>query len=60
MSQNVGTIYVVTNLVNGKQNVGQTTRKLKKRIKEHENHGFLLSKAIKKYGIENFKIISFS
>jgi group I intron endonuclease len=62
MSQN-GTIYIVINLINKKQYVGQTVRNLKKRIREHINGNCgasLLHKAIKKYGIENFKWISFS
>jgi group I intron endonuclease len=60
MHQKVGTIYITTNLVNGKQNIGQTTRNLKRRMWEHKNGGYLLHKAIKKYGFENFKVISFS
>lgn len=62
MNQENGIIYIATNLVNGKQNVGQTIRKLKKRMGEHKgtDNGQLLHKAIKKYGIENFKWISFS
>ena len=67
MEEKDGTIYIWTNLVNPKQYVGQTTRILKKRIYEHKNQASskrtdksLLSNAIKKYGIENFKIISFS
>jgi len=60
MEEKDGIIYIATNLVNGKQNVGQTIRKLKTRIDEHKNHGNLLHNAIKKYGIENFKVISFS
>lgn len=61
--EKIGTIYMATNLINGKQNVGQTTRSLKKRIGEHKrgnNTSSLLHKAIKKYGIKNFKWVSFS
>jgi group I intron endonuclease len=60
-SQN-GTIYIATNLVNGKQGIGQTVRKLKERIYEHKKGrgSLLLHRAIRKYGIENFKWISFS
>lgn len=62
MKQKLGIIYIATNLINGKQNVGQTTRSLKRRIWEHKvgmGHSLLYS-AIKKYGIENFKWISFT
>ena len=62
MEQNFGTIYIATNLINRKQNVGQTTRTFKKRQKEHhgKNDTLLLYRAIKKYGAENFKWISFT
>lgn len=61
MNQKFGTIYIPTNLINGKQYVGQTIR-IKRRIWEHKNdkRNLLFPNAIKKYGIENFKIISFS
>jgi group I intron endonuclease len=58
-----GNIYICTNLINGKQNVGQTMREVKERIKEHKNGSnptSILHKAIKKYGIKNFKWVSFS
>ena len=58
-----GTIYIWINLVSPKKYVGQTTRALKKRIREHingSNGSLLLHQAINKYGIENFKVISFS
>lgn len=62
MNQEVGTIYIATNLINGKQYVGQTIQKLKERIQGHKGikKYSIFYKAIKKYGIENFKIISFS
>jgi group I intron endonuclease len=62
MNQENGTIYIVTNLLNGKQNIGQTTRKLTERIWEHKTGvgSVLLHKAVKKYGMENFKWVSFS
>lgn len=47
-------IYKITNLVNNKIYIGQTTSTLEKRWKEHCKRGFLLTKAIKKYGEENF------
>ena len=54
----MGTIYKYTNLINGKIYIGKTRRPLEQRIQEHyytkKNSG--LEGAIKKYGIENFKI----
>jgi group I intron endonuclease len=58
-----GNIYICTNLMNKKQYVGQTLRKLKERIRDHKNGSnstSILHKAIKKYNKENFKWISFS
>ena len=57
----VGRIYLITNLINNKKYVGITTRTLKNRWSEHcyptkSRPGRLLSKAIKKYGKENFKV----
>ena len=49
-------IYKVTNLINGKIYVGQTANSLEKRWKDHCRTGYLLNKAIKKYGKENFTI----
>lgn len=52
-------IYLVTNLINGKLYVGQTTRTLKKRWKEHCSKTSkcpCLHNAIEKYGKENFKV----
>jgi group I intron endonuclease len=52
-------IYKITNLVNGKVYIGQTTRTVEERWKEHcysSNKGFILNKAIKKYKKQNFKI----
>jgi len=43
-----GTIYLVTNNLNGKQYVGQTT------TGDRRGHGTLVTKAYKKYGKENF------
>lgn len=54
-------IYKATNLINGKIYIGKTGRTLKKRIKEHLYEAssnrccYLLHKAIRKYGSENFK-----
>jgi group I intron endonuclease len=47
-------IYKITNKINNKAYIGQTTGIPSKRWKEHCRKGFLLTKAIKKYGEENF------
>ena len=61
MNQNTGTIYIATNLINEKQYIGQTIRNLDKRVSEHKRHiNRVLYSALKKYGIENFKWVSFS
>ncbi len=53
------TIYLITNLINGKQYVGQTISSISKRWRYHQysNSGCVaLSNSIKKHGKENFKI----
>lgn len=61
----LGKIYKITNLINGKIYVGQTTKSLKERFQKHcwgttEKDSYHLNmaikKAIKKYGKENFTI----
>lgn len=51
-------IYIITNLINNKQYIGKTGQTLKKRFEGHcyGNHNTLISKAIKEFGKENFKI----
>lgn len=58
-----GRIYLITNLINGKQYVGKTERDIKIRLNEHNRkaknnivYGMLIIKAIQKYNKENFKI----
>lgn len=46
-------IYIATNLINGKQYVGQTIA-FKRRLDEHLRATVGFGAAIKKYGIENF------
>jgi group I intron endonuclease len=56
-----GEVYVVTCSVNGKQYVGQTTSGAEKRWYKHQRdactgRGRLLAMAIRKYGVENFRM----
>jgi len=52
-----GIIYKITNLVNGKIYIGQTTQSLRQRWKGHVNDKRMITyDALKKYGKENFKI----
>ena len=59
--QYIGYIYKITNLINGKEYVGQTGLSIEERFKEHiraSQRGVEtpLYKAFRKYGIENFII----
>lgn len=49
-------IYKIQNKINNKIYIGQTTRTLDERIGEHKRKNSLISRAIKKYGIDNFDI----
>lgn len=58
-----GRVYLITNLINGKQYVGKTKQGIKTRFVKHcsdakNNRGFCMPiiKAIQKHGKENFKI----
>lgn len=54
-----GYIYVITNKVNGKQYVGQTSRSIETRYDEHcydDRSTSAIHQAIKKYGVSNFKV----
>jgi len=53
-----GVIYIIKNLINGKIYIGQT-RNFKERCHSHKynkDSKMIISKAIKKYGFDNFKI----
>jgi len=62
MEKNMGTIYKIENLVNGKVYVGQTVKKPKYRLHRHKaellnnNHSNdYFQRAFNKYGLESFK-----
>jgi hypothetical protein len=47
-------IYKITNLVNGKMYIGQSS-KVVEESKNYYGSGLLIKRSIEKYGIENFK-----
>lgn len=54
-------IYLITNTINGKQYIGQTTKNVEVRLSEHlrksaKNKGYAIHRAIAKYGWDNFKV----
>ena len=59
MEEKDGTIYIATNILNGKQYVGQTIQNFEIRARQHKNvkDNRPFSNAIKKYGINGFKWI---
>lgn len=62
-SEGQGSVYIATNLVNGKQYVGKSIN-FQKRLTHHIHEaktgtGYYFQRAIKKYGIQNFMFIKF-
>ena len=53
----IGVVYGVECLIHHKIYVGQTTQPLTKRIDVHGNANSILGKDIRKFGLENFKIV---
>jgi len=59
MKKNNYSVYKYTNKTNGKVYIGITTRSMEKRHKEHLktiNDGLYFHNALKKYGVDNFKL----
>jgi GIY-YIG catalytic domain len=60
LGQTLMLIYCITNRVNGKRYIGQTTRSLEWRWSQHRKHmnsvHFPIYRALRKYGIENFTV----
>ena len=56
MRLKMGLIYKITNLINDKVYIGQTTRKPSFRVAEHKCKKSLIGEAINKFGADNFKI----
>ena len=54
---NIGYIYLLENKIDGNIYVGQTTRSIKNRIKDHIRNDYMIGRALRKYGLKNFKII---
>ena len=50
-----GAVYLIFDKVNGKMYVGQTTRTLERRFKEHAKAASSLGRAIRKHRKENFR-----
>lgn len=56
-------VYLATNEINGKQYIGQTIRSVARRWTQHRSEarcrrGSLVGAAIRKYGIDNFSIVT--
>ena len=51
-----GVIYLITNLFNGMKYVGQTTRSVEQRFKEHFHEKTYIGNAMRKHSMKNFTI----
>lgn len=51
-----GVIYCISNIKNNKKYIGLTTRTIEQRFKEHTEASSAIGKAIRKHGIDNFRI----
>ena len=56
IEKKAGCVYCIENVLNGKRYVGITTRTIKERFAEHCKAESYIGKAIRKYGVENFKL----
>lgn len=56
IEKKVGCVYCIENTLNGKRYIGITTRTIKERFVEHCKAKSYIGKAIRKYGVENFKL----
>ena len=51
-----GVVYLILNMLNGKKYVGQTTKTVEERFRQHKRcKKGLIGKAIRKYGKEKFR-----
>jgi hypothetical protein len=55
----IGIIYFLKNKTNNKFYIGQTIQEFGMRLNYHINFSYSIGRAIRKYGIENFKIYKF-
>lgn len=54
-----GIVYKITNLIDGFSYIGQTTKSISHRVKQHlnpKNGSFRINHALNKYGLSNFKV----
>lgn len=56
IEKKAGCVYCIENTLNGKKYIGITTRTIKERFAEHCKAKSYIGKAIRKYGVENFKL----
>lgn len=56
IGKKAGCVYCIENTLDGKRYIGITTRTIKERFAEHCKAKSYIGKAIRKYGVENFKL----